>query len=226
MSKLSIIVPVYNEENTLKNIIKRVLDAPLSMDKEVILVDDCSKDGSRKVMESLKDPRIKKAYLSENKGKGGALKEGIKQATGDYIIFQDADLEYDPADYQKLVDALKTEKTIIMGNRFTKENRKYILSTLFHYCGNRFLAGLFSILYLRLVPDAEPCYKLFHAKELKAVDVKSDRFEYDIELMCKLAKKGYTFISVPISYTPRGVAISWRDGIVAAKVMIKFRFKN
>jgi len=227
---LSIIVPVYNEENTLKTIIKRVQEAPLSLKKQIILVDDCSTDGTKNVMKELESDGIKAVFLSENRGKGGALKEGLKHATGDYVIFQDADLEYDPADYQKLVDALTTEKTIILGNRFTKENRKYIWSTLLHYVGNRGLAGIFSILYLRLVPDVEPCYKLFHTKELKEVDVKSDRFEYDIELMCKVAKKGFKFFSVPISYTPRGVGegkkINWKDGIIAARVMVSQRFKE
>ena len=228
--KLSVIIPVYNEADTLPEIVRRVLAVDIGMPLEVILVDDCSRDSSAEVIATLSHPSLKKVYLSSNVGKGGAIKEGLTYVTGSFVIFQDADLEYDPQDYGTLLHKLGTSHyTVVMGNRFTPENRKYIKNTLFHYIGNQFLRLIFSVLYLRYVPDAEPCYKLFRTSELRELHVVSDRFEYDIELMCKLAKKGFTFLNCSISYSPRsreeGKKISWKDGLIALRVMVLERFR-
>lgn len=230
--KLSIMIPCYNEEQTIKKIIKRILAIKIpNFEKEIIVIDDASKDNSARIINTIKGHNIKKVFLKKNLGKGGAIKEGLKHVKGDFVIFQDADLEYDPADYKKLLNViLPTKNVVVLGNRFTKENRKYILKTLAHYIANRILAALFSILYLQYVPDAEPCYKLFRTKDLLSVKVHSNRFEYDIELMCKLAKKGYKFVSPEIAYAPRSVKegkkIRWTDGLIAVKVMLFERFTS
>jgi glycosyltransferase involved in cell wall biosynthesis len=228
---LSIIIPVYNEEKTIKKIVDRVKKAPLLIDREIIIIDDCSKDNTAKAIQRIPGKNLKKIFLKKNRGKGGAIKEGIKYATGKYVIFQDADLEYDPNDYQKMLNKIKGKKNImVLGNRFTKNNRKYIKDTLVHYLGNKFLVLWFNLIYWKWIPDTEPCYKLFLTQELKTIRVNADRFEYDIELMCKLAKKGAKFLPVDISYAPRnkdeGKKISWKDGVIAAKVMFVERFKK
>ena len=227
--KLSIIIPVYNEKNTIKEIVKRIEKVNLgSISKEIILVDDFSTDGSREIVKKMKGNYVK-LFHKKNSGKGAALKTGINAATGDFIIFQDADLEYDPNDYKKLLRPILEGKTcIVFGSRFSKESKllpkKQTMHPL-HWIGNKGLTFAFNALYGTKLTDVEPCYKLFRSDILKSADVESDRFEYDIELMCKLVRKGNNIIQLPIKYSPRafeeGKKISWKDGIIAFKTMLK-----
>src|SRR3989338_478147 len=186
--KLSIIIPVYNESKTINELLRRISKVDLGkIKKEIILVDDFSTDGSRKVIEKL-DRKYIKVFQPRNMGKGAALKAGIKISSGNFIIFQDADLEYDPNDYKKLLKPMLDKKTnISFGTRFVGQElnllgkNRTMHST--HWIGNKFLTFAFNFLYGTKLTDVEPCYKLFKSNILNSVDVKTNRFEYDIELM-------------------------------------------
>jgi len=231
--KISIIIPVYNEAKTIKELLRRINKVDLGkIKKEIILVDDFSTDGSRDVIKKL-DKKYIKILQPKNMGKGAALKAGIKVSSGDFIIFQDADLEYDPNDYKKLLKPILDKKTnISFGTRFVNQEfrilgRKKTMHSA-HWIGNKFLTFAFNFLYSTKLTDVEPCYKLFKQDILKNTKVDTNRFEYDIELMCKLVKKGQKIVQLPIKYNPRrfdeGKKINWKDGVVALWTMIRNRF--
>ena len=231
--KLSIIIPVYNEAKTLLELLRRIEKASLGkIRKEVILVDDYSTDGSIDIIRKLGNKYVK-VFLGKNQGKGAALKAGIKIATGELIIFQDADLEYDPRDYPKLVKPIiKGDADIVIGSRFIGEKfvpfGKNMTPHRLHWIGNKTLTFIFNLFYGTKLTDIEPCYKVFKRAVLRNINVISNRFEYDIELMCKAIKKGYKMLQLPISYNPRsfeeGKKITWVDGVKAAYYMLKYRF--
>lgn len=231
--KLSIVIPVYNEAETLLELFKRIEKVSLGkVQKEIILVDDCSTDGSRGLIKKLGKKYIK-IFQGKNQGKGAALKAGIKAATGNFIIFQDADLEYDPNDYVELLKPILEDKADItlgsrlIGRKFHIFGKGRTMHPL-HWIGNKFLNFVFNILYGTNLTDIEPCYKMFKSDILKSVKVHSNRFEYDIELMCKLVRRGYKIVQMPIKFNPRtfdeGKKITWMDGLTALVTMIKYRF--
>ena len=232
--KLSILIPVFNESRTLKEILARIEKIDLgNTRKEIIIIDDGSTDGSREIIKKLGRKYVK-IFQPKNQGKGAALKAGIKAAKGDVIIFQDADLEYDPKDYIKLLQPILANNAgMAFGSRFV--NQKFILFGKnriihpSHFIGNKFLTFAFNLLYGTELTDVEPCYKMFKSSILKSMNVASNGFEYDIELMCRLVRKGHKIIQIPIKYSPRGFhegkKINWKDGIKAFLMMLKYRIK-
>lgn len=223
--KLSVVIPVYNEVNTLERILKKVkgVDIP----KEIILVDDGSKDGSRDLLNKLKkkDRSLKIVFHEVNCGKGAALRTGFKYAKGDFVIVQDADLEYDPSDYSKLLSEVKGLNIVVYGSRFMGS---YKDMTTMHYWGNRLLTFLTNLLFGIMLTDMETCYKLIPLKVIKKIDIKSNRFNFEPEITAKILKMGCKIKEVPISYAGRNVRegkkITWRDGFSALATLIKYRF--
>lgn len=230
---LSVLVPVFNEKNAIKQILEKIEIADTKdWKKEIIIIDDGSTDGTREIIKKLEGNFVK-IFLEKNRGKGAALKQGIKVARGELAIFQDADMEYDPNDYFKLMKPILEKKTsITFGSRFVGKRLEIFSKEktmhLFHWIGNKFLVHLFNFLYGTNLTDAEPCYKMFRTEILKEIKVDSNRFEYDIELMCKIVKSGQKIIQIPINYAPRsfeeGKKINWKDGVRAFWTMIKYRF--
>ncbi len=224
--KLSILIPVYNEKDTLKKILKKILAVNLgNLKKEIIIIDDNSHDGTKNLLKNIKSRDIIIFYNKVNQGKGYCIKKAIENSTGDLIIFQDADLEYDPQDYSKMIKMLLDGKRqVVYGSRFLEKNRKGKLS---FYLGNRILSILTSIIYLTNITDMETCYKLFRNDILKNLDIKADDFSIEPEITAKILKKGIKIKEVPISYYPRifeeGKKIRWKDGFIALKTLIYYR---
>ncbi|MEM0465341.1 MAG: glycosyltransferase family 2 protein [Candidatus Pacearchaeota archaeon] len=224
--KLSIIIPVYNEEKTIKELIFLVKKVKLPIDKEIIVVDDCSKDNSLKIIKKIKG--IKLITHKKNQGKGAAVKTGIRHSTGDIIIIQDADLEYDPNEYVQVIKPILDNKAeVVYGSRILKkENKK---SSIFFYFGGRFISFLSSILVFRKITDEPTCYKAFKSDIIKNIKIDGNGFEWEPEITIKLLKqKNLRYIEVPISYKPRAVdegkKIKFKDGFIAILTLFKYRF--
>ena len=224
--KLSVIIPVYNEVKTLGNILEKV--RAVEVEKEIILVDDGSTDGSREILKNwqAEDSSLKVIFHQHNQGKAAALRTGFKEAAGDYVIVQDADLEYDPQDYLKLLGlVLEGKAKVVYGSRFMGSYED--MATL-HYWGNRFLTWMINLLYGARLTDAETCYKLIPTELIRSIPIRSDRFEFDTEITVKILKRGYKIVEVPISYAGRqfseGKKITWRDGVSAFWYLLKYRF--
>lgn len=226
--KLSILIPVYNEENTIKKIIDIITKVDIGdIKKEIVVVDDGSKDNTLEVLKKIKG--IKLIGHKKNSGKGAAIKTAIKHATGDIIIIQDADLEYDPNEYGVLIKPIieKKAKVVYGSRRLKKSNRKH--SGLSFYIGGVSLTLLTNILYPSAhITDEPTCYKVFRADILKNIKLKCKRFEFCPEVTAKVIKMGIKIKEVPISYYPRSVKegkkINWKDGIEAVWTLLKFRF--
>ncbi len=226
--KLSIVIPVYNEQDTLDEIFRRVQATPY--DKEIIAVDDASKDSSRQVLERLAGQydNLRVFYHDKNQGKGAALRTGFAQVTGDVVIIQDADLEYDPVDYPALLSPIQKDLAdVVYGSRLIGAQPHRVLY-FWHYMGNRcvtFLSNMFTNLNLS---DMEVGYKAFTAEVIKDIKISSNRFGVEPELTAKVAKKGCRVYEVPISYHGRdyahGKKITWRDGIAAIFHIVRYRF--
>lgn len=228
--KLSVLMPVYNEAETLKMIVDRVLTAPIDLDIELICVDDGSIDGSRDILDELStgDERIRVFNQPRNMGKGRALRTAIELATGDVGIVQDADLEYDPSDYPRVVSPiLRGKADAVFGSRFAYSEERRVLY-FWHSLGNRFLTTLSNMLTDLNLTDMETCYKAVRMDLLKQLRLTSDRFGFEPEITARLARSGARIYEVPISYHGRtyaeGKHITWRDGVQAIWLIIKFSF--
>lgn len=225
--KLSVVIPVYNEKNTIADIIGLV-KAVEDLDKEIIVVDDGSKDGTVKILKDLEKvhPDVKFYYKEKNVGKGDTLRIGFSHTTGDYVIVQDADLEYDPQDYKKLLRALTEEKAdVVYGSRFSGTRKD--MSTV-QYFGNKLLTIITNLLFGIMLTDMETCYKLMPGDFVRKLQIKSPKFDFEPEITAKILKSGLKLKEVPIHYKGRkyseGKKITWKDGFAALWTLLKFRF--
>jgi glycosyltransferase involved in cell wall biosynthesis len=232
--RLSIIIPVFNESETIEEIIARVLAVDLDMDRELVIVDDCSTDGTRdlydKITQTHPKADININLHDQNQGKGAALRTGFSAATGDIILVQDADLEYDPRDYPRLLKPiLEGHADVVYGSRFVGSQAHRVLY-FWHMIGNRMLT-LFSNMMTNLnLTDMETCYKVFRSEVIKPIKLRSNRFTIEPELTAKVAKGRWRIFEVGISYAGRtyeeGKKITWKDGVAAIWAIIKFRFSD
>ena len=243
--KLSIIMPVYNERSTIEEIVKRVravnltvpvantnpaLESPVTVQREIVLVDDGSTDGTRDILSAWRAEKpadMQIIFHAQNGGKGAALRTGFEHATGDILVIQDADLEYDPNDYVKLLaPLLEGRAPVIYGSRFLGGPRSAM--SLTHTMGNKLLTVTTNLLYGTSLSDMETCYKCFRRDVIAGMPLRSRRFEIEPEMTAKILKRGFHIFEVPISYNGRafheGKKITWRDGFSAIRTLIKYRF--
>ncbi len=223
---LTVIMPVYNERATVAEIIRRMRAVELPVVLQVIVVDDGSSDGTDKVLGALEDSTVHVMTHSHNRGKGAAIRTALSEARGDLVMVQDADLEYDPDDWPRLLEPiLKGKARVVYGSRFTGE-RKNMLPL--HWFGNRILSLVTNILYSSTLSDMETCYKVFDAQILEGLTIVSNRFDFEPEITAKVLRRGHRIYEVPISYAGRepseGKKITWRDGFSALSALIRFRF--
>jgi glycosyltransferase involved in cell wall biosynthesis len=228
--KLSIVIPVFNEAATLEHLVNKVNSVEIGMEKEIVLVDDCSRDGTRDVMKKLEaeHPDWKFAYHDVNQGKGAALRTGFKAATGDFVIIQDADLEYDPNEYPRLLQPiLDGHADVVYGSRFLGGGAHRVVY-YWHYLGNKFLTTFSNMMTNINLTDMEVCYKVFKKEVLDSVEIKENRFGFEVEITAKVARANWVIYEVPISYYGRSYAegkkITWKDGFRAIWCILKYRF--
>ena len=224
--KLSVIVPVYNERNTVVEILRRMRAVELPLDREFIVVDDGSDDGTHQVLGQLGDSTVKILTHPQNRGKGAAIRTALEHVTGDLVLIQDADLEYDPDDWPKLLaPVLKGRAQVVYGSRMTGERRNMLY---LHLLGNKMLSLTTNVLYNTTLSDMETCYKLFDREVLRSITLRSDRFDFEPEVTAKVLRQGIRIYEVPISYAGReldeGKKITWRDGYAALFALVKYRF--
>ena len=221
--KLSVIVPVYNEKDTIFKIIERIVEVPV--EKEIIVVDDGSTDGTREILQDFKSPNLKIILKEKNEGKGSAIREGLKYVSGDVVVIQDADLEYNPEDWIQMLKIMEEKKAeVVYGSRVLGKGEK---SSIAFYVGGRFLSLLTNFLYRTSITDEPTCYKMFRTDVIKGIELKCKGFEFCPEVTAKVARKGYKIYEVPVSYKPRkikeGKKIRWKDGLVAIYTLLKYR---
>jgi glycosyltransferase involved in cell wall biosynthesis len=229
--KLSVIIPCYNEINTIETIVRSVKESPYP-DKEIVVVDDCSTDGTRDVLRNKVEPLVERViYHERNMGKGAAVREAVKSINGDIVIIQDADLEYNPEEYPKLIaPILNGRADVVYGSRFMGSEAHRVLY-FWHRIGNGVLTLISNALTNLNLTDIETCYKVFRGNVLKSIEIEEDRFGFDPEITAKIAKKGCRVYEVGISYYGRtyeeGKKIGWKDGITVLRSIIKYNlFRN
>ncbi|MDP2709126.1 MAG: glycosyltransferase family 2 protein [bacterium] len=230
--KLSIVIPVYNEKNTILEILKRVEAVELPLAKEIIMVDDYSTDGTREILENLDQVKYKIFYQEKNKGKGAAVRRGFKHTSGDIIIIQDADLEYDPAEYGKLIKPIMDGRAdVVYGSRLVGSEARRVLY-FWHYLANKFFTTLSNAISNLNLSDMETCYKVFSREALLKISPRliSNRFGLEPEITMLVAKNKLRIYEVGISYSGRtyeeGKKLNWRDGLAAFWHIIRFGFRK
>ena len=223
---LSVVIPVFDEEAHLSDVVARLFAAPCPIERQWIFVDDASSDGSPAILDALAAERdVIVIHRDVNGGKGAALRAGFAVATGDYVMVQDADMEYDPADVPRLLEPLLADQAdVVFGSRFRAERTQ--VHRTFHYLGNRLLTDLSNVASGIYLSDMETCYKIFRADLIKAMTLRSERFGFEVESTAYVAKTGARIFELPISYTPRtrlaGKKIGWRDGVAALWHIVHF----
>lgn len=222
---LSVVMPVYNERDTIEGMIARVLAVP-DLRIELIVVDDGSKDGTSDILRGLQGKYPFKLIQKPNGGKGSALRMGFEEVTGDLVVIQDADTEYSPEEFPDLIELIVQGRAdVVYGSRFLGRHRVFLFT---HYLGNLFLTFLTNVLYNTMLTDMETCYKAMRVEVLRSFTLNSDGFGIEPELTAKIFKRGYRVYEVPITYDGRGYEegkkITWRDGVVALWVLLKYRF--
>ena len=225
--KISVVIPVYNEVETIKEIVSRV--QAVESEKEIIIVDDYSTDGTREHLREINqgDENVAVLYHDHNQGKGAALRTGFQAVTGDVVIIQDADLEYDPREYPLLLAPIVDGRAeVVYGSRFLGGPHRVLF--FWHYVGNKFVTLLSNMFTNLNLTDMETCYKVFKREVLDEITVKSNRFGFEPEFTAKIAKRGYRIYETPISYSGRtyeeGKKIGWKDGVKAVFAILWFRF--
>lgn len=226
-TKLSIVIPVYNEKNTIDEIIRRVQS--VEFEKEIIIVDDCSNDGTRDIINKISGNNIKKLFHEKNKGKGAALRTGFQHVSGDIVIIQDADLEYNPKEYSNLIEPILDGRAdAVYGSRFLGGPHRVLF--FWHYVGNKILTTLSNMLTNLTLTDMETCYKVFKANVIKNINIRSNRFGFEPEITAKLAKRKCVIYELPVSYSGRdyteGKKVGWKDGIVALYCILRYNLFN
>ncbi|MAE43030.1 glycosyl transferase [Candidatus Woesearchaeota archaeon] len=230
--KISIIIPVYNEEKNILNVIGKVKKANTkNIKKEIIIVDDFSKDNTRKTLSKIKGNNLGIFFHKKNKGKGSAIRTGLKHITGSIILIQDADMEYDPKEYPLLLEPiLKNEAKVVYGSRLEAIRKNLKNMYKLHYLGNMFLTLMTNLLYGSKITDMETGYKVFRKEVIRDMKLNAKRFDFEPEITAKILKKRYKIREVPINFVGRkfneGKKITWRDGIKALFYLIKYRFMD